>query len=77
MKLKAPEGPLCGKPYADHGSDVTTIWDAWCDDECSQFWRPVKPFASKDWPFAILNDSPRYAGAEPTLDMLANCRSKP
>lgn len=57
-----PDCAMCGREYEQHDRPLTTIWAAECDtdDGSIQFWRPAQPFRSRDYPYALIIDSPRY-----------------
>lgn len=51
-----PDCALCGLPYDDHLSDVTTIWEAWCDS--GDYYAPSAPFRSRNWPYRLIVAGP-------------------
>lgn len=57
-----PDCATCGREYEQHDRPLTTLWDAECDtdDGSLQHWRPAQPFRSRDYPYRLITDSPRY-----------------
>jgi len=65
-----PDCSVCGRPYEEHDRPITTLFQAECaynpdgtwrtGEDPTVYYRPSKPFRSKNWPYRTIIDSPYY-----------------
>jgi hypothetical protein len=49
-----PACRLCGRPWENHNRQIGTIWGAQCNTDEEQWWQPVTPFRSRNWPYRLI-----------------------